>query len=51
MDGLVPALSVGAGAVAVAAVLAFLIPRRGKADGPAVSQTSGDVAVEAPLAI
>ena len=51
VDGLVPALWVGAGAVAVAAVLAFLMPRRGKADGPAVSQASGDVAVEAPLAI
>lgn len=45
VDGLVPALWVGAGAVALAAVLAFLMPRQSKADGPAA-----DLSTAAPAA-
>ncbi|MFD3842904.1 hypothetical protein ACFWWC_42810 [Streptomyces sp. NPDC058642] len=47
MDGLVPALRVGAGAVALAATLALLMPRRRKADGPAPA-LSGDTPASAP---
>ncbi|MEU6196557.1 DHA2 family efflux MFS transporter permease subunit [Streptomyces sp. NPDC047061] len=46
VDGLVPALWVGAGAVGVAAALAFLMPRRREGHGPA----AGLAAEDAPLA-
>jgi EmrB/QacA subfamily drug resistance transporter len=42
VDGLIPALWVGAGAVALAAALALLMPRRRKADGPTPSLALGD---------
>ncbi|MCX5366719.1 DHA2 family efflux MFS transporter permease subunit [Streptomyces sp. NBC_00124] len=41
VDGLVPALWVGAGAVALAAALALLMPRQRKADGPAPALSGG----------
>ncbi|MDQ0604536.1 EmrB/QacA subfamily drug resistance transporter [Streptomyces canus] len=41
VDGLIPALWVGAGAVALAAALALLMPRRRKADGPAPALSGG----------
>ncbi|MFG2456958.1 hypothetical protein ACGFWE_07795 [Streptomyces sp. NPDC048523] len=50
MDGLVPALWVGARAVAVAAVLAFLMSRQRTVDGPAAG-LSGNAAATAPVAI
>lgn len=46
VDGLVPALWVGAGAVALAAAVALLMPRRSKADGPAAGLSTA-----APAAI
>lgn len=42
VDGLVPALWAGAGAVALAAAVALLMPRRRKADGPAAGLALGD---------
>ncbi|MFE9445069.1 DHA2 family efflux MFS transporter permease subunit [Streptomyces sp. NPDC006602] len=42
VDGLVPALWVGAGAVALAAALALLMPRQRKADAPAPGLATGD---------
>ncbi|WP_069766983.1 DHA2 family efflux MFS transporter permease subunit [Streptomyces sp. LUP30] len=51
VDGLVPALWAGAGAVAVAAALAFLMPRRHRADGPDAGLGTGDAQVGAPVAI
>jgi MFS family permease len=42
VDGLIPALWVGAGAVAVAAAVALLMPRQRKADGPAGGFVVGD---------
>ncbi|OXY99105.1 DHA2 family efflux MFS transporter permease subunit [Streptomyces diastatochromogenes] len=47
VDGLVPALWVGAGAVAVAAALAFLMPRRHEAHGPAAGLATEDAPVAA----
>ncbi|MFE2069581.1 DHA2 family efflux MFS transporter permease subunit [Streptomyces sp. NPDC059467] len=47
VDGLVPALWVGAGAVAVAAALAFLMPRRREAHGPAAGLATEDAPVAA----
>ena len=46
VDGLIPALWVGAGAVALAAAVALLMPRRRKADGPAAGLSTA-----APAAI
>ncbi|WP_333740867.1 DHA2 family efflux MFS transporter permease subunit [Streptomyces sp. IBSBF 2806] len=51
VDGLVPALWAGAGAVAVAAALAFLMPSRHRADGPDAGLGTGDAQVGAPVAI
>ncbi|MFJ9008173.1 hypothetical protein [Streptomyces canus] len=42
MDGLIPALWAGAGAVALAAAVALLIPRQRKADGSTPSLALGD---------
>ncbi|MDQ1071110.1 putative MFS family arabinose efflux permease [Streptomyces canus] len=50
VDGLIPALWVGAGAVALAAAMALLMPRRRKADDPAAGLATGDAAVGAPVA-
>ncbi|MFD5538811.1 DHA2 family efflux MFS transporter permease subunit [Streptomyces sp. NPDC127079] len=47
VDGLVPALWVGAGAVAVAAALAFLMPRRRAAHGPAAGLATEDAPIAA----
>jgi EmrB/QacA subfamily drug resistance transporter len=44
VDGLIPALWAGAGAVALAAALALLIPRRSKADGRAADLTTASPA-------
>ncbi|WP_435810304.1 hypothetical protein [Streptomyces mirabilis] len=49
VDGLVPALW-GAGAVALAAALALLMPQQRKADGPAAGLAAGDAA-GAPVAV
>jgi hypothetical protein len=46
-DGLVPALRVESGAVAVAAVLAFLMPRQRKADGLASGEAPSSALVAA----
>ncbi|MFG2727288.1 hypothetical protein [Streptomyces canus] len=46
MDGLIPALWAGAGAVALAAALALLMPRQRKANGPAA-----DLSTAAPAAL
>ncbi|MDX3117715.1 MULTISPECIES: DHA2 family efflux MFS transporter permease subunit [Streptomyces] len=51
VDGLVPALWTGAGAVASAAALAFLIPRRRRADGPDAGPAAGDAQVGTAVAI
>ncbi|WP_328636509.1 DHA2 family efflux MFS transporter permease subunit [Streptomyces canus] len=42
VDGLIPALWVGGGAVALAAAVALLMPRRRKADDPAAGLALGD---------
>ncbi|MEV0643375.1 hypothetical protein AB0I77_52565 [Streptomyces sp. NPDC050619] len=47
VDGLVPALWLGAGAVGLAAALALLMPPQRKAEGPA----AGLAAVEAPVGV
>jgi len=49
VDGLVPALWVGAGAVALAAALALLMPRRRKADGPTADLAAGDAPAGIPV--
>jgi EmrB/QacA subfamily drug resistance transporter len=52
VDGLVPALWLGSAAVAVAAVLAVLLPRRRTTDDPmAVGPAAGDASVGVPAAI
>ncbi|MDQ1051076.1 hypothetical protein [Streptomyces sp. V4I2] len=50
VDGLVPALWVGAGAVGLAAALALLLPRQRKADGPAAGLAAGDAPAGVPVA-
>lgn len=47
VDGLVPALWVGAGAVALAAALAFLMPRRRENDSPTAGLATADAPVVA----
>ncbi|WP_406470514.1 DHA2 family efflux MFS transporter permease subunit [Streptomyces sp. NBC_01615] len=51
VDGLVPALWVGAGAVALAAALSLLMRRQRQADGPAGGLAAGDALAGAPVAI
>jgi len=50
VDGLIPALWVGAGAVALAAAVALLMPRQRKADGPAAGLALGSAPAGAPAA-
>ncbi|WP_330293166.1 DHA2 family efflux MFS transporter permease subunit [Streptomyces sp. NBC_00576] len=50
VDGLVPALWVGAGAVALAAALALLMPWQRKADGPAAGLAAEDPTAGVPVA-
>ncbi|GAA4024337.1 MFS transporter [Streptomyces plumbiresistens] len=51
VDGLVPALWFGAGALGVAAALVFLVPSLRKTRGPVADLPSGDVPARAPAAI
>ncbi|MFI0451279.1 DHA2 family efflux MFS transporter permease subunit [Actinomadura sp. 6N118] len=51
VDGLVPALWTGAGAVALAAALALLMPRRRKADGGPAADLAAGGATSAPVTI
>jgi predicted MFS family arabinose efflux permease len=51
VDGLISALWVGAGAVALAAAVALLIPRQRKADGPATGLAAGSAPAGAPVTI
>ncbi|WP_328778924.1 DHA2 family efflux MFS transporter permease subunit [Streptomyces canus] len=51
VDGLIPALWVGAGAVALAAALALLMLRQSKADGPAADLAAGNAPAGAPASI
>lgn len=52
VDGLIPALWLGSAAVAVAAALAVLLPRRRTTDDPiAVGPAAGDASVGVPAAI
>ncbi len=51
VDGLVPALWVGAGAVGLAAALALLMPRRHGADGPAAGLATEDAPAGVSVAI
>src|SRR3954469_1460502 len=49
VNGLTPALWTGAGAVALAAAVALLIPRRRKADGPTTDLATGSTPAGAPV--
>ncbi len=51
VDGLIPALWFGAGALGVAAALVFLVPSLRKTGGPAADLPPGDVPARAPAAI
>jgi predicted MFS family arabinose efflux permease len=50
VDGLIPALWVGAGAVALAATVALLMPRQPKADGPPADLAAGGAPADAAVA-
>ncbi len=50
VDGLIPALWVGAGAVALAATVALLMPRQSKADGSSADLAAGSAPADAPVA-
>jgi predicted MFS family arabinose efflux permease len=50
VDGLVPALWAGAGAVALAAALAFLMPRQRRTDGPDTGLAAGETDIGAAVA-
>ncbi|MGI3222747.1 hypothetical protein ACRJ4B_00770 [Streptomyces sp. GTA36] len=51
VDGLIPALWVGAGTVALAAAVALFMPRQRKADGPAAGLAAGSAPTGALAAI
>jgi len=51
VHGLIPALWVGASAVALAAAVALLIPRQRKAGGPAAGLAAGSAPAGAPVTI
>ncbi|MFE2491533.1 hypothetical protein ACFXGR_51855 [Streptomyces mirabilis] len=51
MDGLIPALWFGAGALGVAAALVFLVPSRRKTGGQAADLAARDTPAGAPATI